>query len=876
MYNSDNSNRVDEIVRALRDDSRLRLVDKGGYLRDGICPACGKKELYVRKSQPFRIACGRENKCGASWTAKELLPHLFENWEKRFPPTDQNPNATASAYLREGRGFDIVKCHTWYSQESYRLESGEYVPTVRFYLDKGRTRWWERLIGKTKADGQKANNGGQRKHDGSLFKGDAWMPPGQTIEPGDQVFITEGIFHSIALAHAGKKVAASISCSNFPSNLIEQNKGKNVCWVLAMDGDKAGREHMRTHRLKILEMREQVDICLLPDGKKDWDDLWQEDRLKDDFFDKCFYHGRLFTSNTVVEKAWHTFCRNPTQRILTIDYNNSLWEIEVDSKFAAELHEENIILTSPEGFERFRIACTVDQICTVFPRFVYIEKDELVGDQRYVFQISYENESITHTIDIEGTSLSSADAFHKALLNNTNGGMYSGSPKAFKAMTKKWFRRQMMTVKSIQYIGYEKSSGAWVFHNHAFLNGRKIAKNEFNYFDLGSIGVKPKMNTFDINTDGEFNPKWLPNYIRTFSNQGLCVLVFWLGSLFAQQIRAKHSSFPFLEFTGEAGAGKTTILKFCWKLLGRGGSYEGLNINNTNKRAKRRLFEQISNLPMVIIESDQGSMVAGKSTQFNYESLKDLYEGGPPGTIAVATRDNATKSQNFLGTLVFSQNESVTGGEPILSRIVHLHADKKHHTNGTRELSRWFERQEVSDVCGFLDAALKNEKNILDTMFSKFESMETFFEQRGVTHRRVMKCHAQIAAMAHAMKIIFPNFTEEMLRSFLDYLVDRALDRTKRCAADHPTIDKFWDTFEFINGEMTGGSLNISKDKEEIVFNLNMFRAQCHAYSQELMDLTELKRLLPASKRHQFVTKNKPVWCPTEQKTMRCWVFKAK
>jgi hypothetical protein len=226
--------------------------------------------------------------------------------------------------------------------------------------------------------------------------------------------------------------------------------------------------------------------------------------------------------------------------------------------------------------------------------------------------------------------------------------------------------------------------------------------------------------------------------------------------------------------------------------------------------------------------------------------------------------------------LVFSQNESVTGGEPILSRIVHLHADKKHHTNGTRELSRWFERQEVSDVCGFLDAALKNEKNILDTMFSKFESMETFFEQRGVTHRRVMKCHAQIAAMAHAMKIIFPNFTEEMLRSFLDYLVDRALDRTKRCAADHPTIDKFWDTFEFINGEMTGGSLNISKDKEEIVFNLNMFRAQCHAYSQELMDLTELKRLLPASKRHQFVTKNKPVWCPTEQKTMRCWVFKAK
>ncbi|WP_320040801.1 toprim domain-containing protein [uncultured Desulfobacter sp.] len=875
MYKNDNS-RADEIVRALRDDSRLQLIDKGGYLRDGICPACGKKELYVRKSQPFRIACGRENKCGASWTAKELLPHLFENWEKRFPPTDQNPNATASAYLREGRGFDIVKCHTWYSQESYRLKSGEYVPTVRFYLDKGRTRWWERLIGKTKADGQKANNGGQRKHDGTLFKGDAWMPPGQTIEPGDQVFITEGIFHSIALSHAGKKVAASISCSNFPSNLIEQNKGKNVCWVLAMDGDKAGRQHMRNHRLKILEMREQVDICLLPDGKKDWDDLWQEDQLKDDFFDKCFYHGRLFTSGSVVEKAWHTFCRNPTQRRFTVDYNNALWEIEVDSKFAAELHEENIILTSPEGYERFNIACTVDQICTVFPKFVYLEKDELVGDQRYVFQVAYENKTSTETVGLDGTAVSSADAFHKALLNNTSGGMYSGSANAFKAMTKKWFRRKMMTVKSVPYVGFEKKSGAWIFHKHAFLNGQKIALNEFDYFDLGVHGVKPKMKTFEIETDGDFNPGWFPNYLQAFNAQGLAVLAFWMGSLFAQQIRAKQRTFPFLEFTGEAGAGKTTVLEFCWKLVGRGDSYEGLNIINTNKRAKRRLFEQISNLPMVLIESDQGGMVAGKATQFNYESLKDLYNGGPPGTIGVATRDNATKSQNFLGTLVFSQNESVQGGEPILSRIVHCHADRKHHTTSTREVARWFERQEVADVCGFLEVALKNEKKILDTIFLKFPAMETFFEQRGVKHQRIIKCHAQVAAMAHALQIIFPNFTDGMLQAFLDYLAERALDRVNRIAADHPTVDRFWDAFDYINGQMTGTGLNISKHEDEIAFNLNMFRAQCVASGQELMDLTELKKLLPSSKRYTFITKNKPVWNQTDQKTMRCWVFKAR
>ncbi len=867
------TSRIGDIINGLLADPRLQLVEKGGYLRNGICPACGKKELYVRKSQPFRIACGRENNCGASWTAKELLPHLFENWEKRFPPSDQNPNATADAYLREDRGFLITRCHRWYTQESHRLESGEYVPTIRFYLDEKRTRFWERLIGKTKADGQKAHNGGQRKSDGTLFKGDAWMPPGQVLKKGDKVFITEGIFHGIALEHAGQKVAAAISSSNFPSNLIEANKGKGITWVLALDGDHAGRKYMRLHRTKILEMKERVEICLLPDGKRDWDDLWQAGKLDDDFFEECFYQGQLFTADSVSEKVWLMFCRNPTQRRLTVDFKNALWSAEVDSKFAAELHEERIELSSPEGFEKFKMSFTAERICNVHPKFLYLERDEQVGDQRYVFQINYENGTSTQIVSLDGTSVSGAEAFHKALLNTTCGGMYAGTNKAFKFMAEKWFRSRIKTVKSIPYIGYEKESGAWVFHDHAFVNGKKLAINQFKYFDLGSNGVKPNMNTFKIDTSGKFDPGWLGNYIRAFSYQGLAVLVFWLGSLFVQQIREKQSSFPFLEFTGDANAGKSTVLRFCWKLVGREKGYEGLNLINTSKRAKRREFSQVSNLPMVIIESDQGGTIAGKSSQFNYESLKDLYEGGPPGTIGVATRDNATKSQNFLGSLVFSQNESVQGGEPILSRIVHCHADRKHHSSETREIARWFENRPISEVGGFMEQALKNEKPILDTIFSKFNAMEKFFEQQGVKHTRVIKCHAQIAACAHALKIVFPNFTDDMLDAFLIYLSDRALDRDERIAADHPAVDKFWDTVEYLNEELGGNGLDMSNEKDRIALNLNMFREKCSHYGQEFIDSTELKKLLIASKRHKFIAKNRPVWNKKEQKTMRCWIF---
>jgi hypothetical protein len=876
MYSENDTNRAGEIVRGLMEDSRFQFKDKGGYLREGICPDCGKKELYVSKSQPWRIACGRENKCGSSWTAKELLPHLFENYIKRFPPTPENPKATADAYIMEDRGFKLNKCRGWYDQEGHRLkDSGEYVPTIRFYLDSDRTRYWERLIGKTKADGQKAHVGGRRKPNGSLFRGDAWVPPGQELKQGDKCFITEGIFHAIALEHTGKKVAAAISSSNFPSNLIESHKGKGVIWVLALDGDHAGRKSMKKFRVKLLAMKETVEVCLLKNGKKDWDDLWQTGKLDDDFLEECFYQGDLFTAGSVGEKVWLISCRYPTRRRHVIEFGNALYSVRVDSKFSTELQEEAIALNSPEGLEKFRTSCTVDKICNVTPRFLYLEKDELVGDQRYVFQVTYPNGVPPHLVNLEGTSISSGDAFHKALLNNTSGGMYSGDNKDFSTLAKKWFSSKPIKVQTFPYVGYEKKSKAWIFHEHAFRDGNKIKLNTHGFFELGQHNIKPNMGSFSIHTDGAFDPEWLPNFIKAFNYQGLAVLAFWLGSLFAQQVRQKQKSFPFLEFTGEAGAGKTTVLEFCWKLLGR-EDYEGLNIVNASKAAKRREFGQVSNLPVVLIESDRDGGKEKQSSQFNFETLKELYNGRAAGTIGVNTRDNNTVSQPFMGTLLFSQNAEIEGEESILSRIVHCHADKNHYTTETREIARWFERQTVSDMSGFLELALKNENRILNTIFSKFAAMEKIFEQGGIKHQRIVKCHAQIASFAHALPILFPNMTQDMLMDFINYLGNRALTREERIAADHPMVEKFWETFQYINAEEDKNKgMNFSSDDRQIAVNLNHFRAQCIAYGQEVMDLTLLKKILPSSKRHKFVEKNRSVWNKSLNKSVKCWIFEA-
>jgi hypothetical protein len=877
MYSENDTNRAGEIVRGLMEDSRFQFKDKGGYLREGICPDCGKKELYVSKSQPWRIACGRENKCGSSWTAKELLPHLFENYIKRFPPTPENPKATADAYMMEDRGFKLGKCRGWYDQEGHRLkDSGEYVPTIRFYLDRDRTRYWERLIGKTKADGQKAHVGGRRKPNGSLFRGDAWVPPGQELKQGDKCFITEGIFHAIALEHTGKKVAAAISSSNFPSNLIESHKGKGVTWVLALDGDHAGRKYMKKFRVKLLAMKEAVEVCLLKNGKKDWDDLWQAGKLDDDFLEECFYQGELFSAGTVGEKVWRIFCRYPTRRRHVIEFGNAIYSARIDSKFSAELQEDNIALNSPEGLEKFRTSCTVDLICNVAPRFLYMEKDELLDEQKYVFQIEYKNGTLSKLMGLEGTSLTSGDAFHKALLNNTNGGRFSGDNKDFSILTRKWLDDRMLEVQSIPFIGYEKNSKAWVYHDNAFQSGRKVKLNEHGYFELGQKGIKTSLGGIVLKTDGDFDPGWLPDYIRAFHYQGLAVLSFFLGTLFAQQIREKHKTFPFLEFTGEPGAGKSTVLEFCWKLVGR-DEYEGFDIAKSTTAGRRRAFNQVSNLPIVIIESDRDRGDNEKRPQqFDFDECKPFYNGRSTGTLGVATRSNDVDEQLFQASLLISQNAEVDGSEALLQRIVHCHVDKKHHGSGTREIARWFERQNASTVGGFLELALKNEKRILDTYSQAFKRMEPIFTEGGVRNERIIKNHAQIAACASALPILFPNLTDDVLQNFFNYLGNRALTREDRIAADHPMVEKFWETFHYINAEEDKNmEMNFSSDKHQIAVNLNHFRAQCMAYGQEVMDLTQLKKILPSSKRHKFIEKNRSVWNKTLNKSVKCWIFQA-
>jgi len=750
-----------DIVQALLNNPLLKFQDKGEYLRKGECPECGRNELYLRKSQPYQVACSREGNCGYTESTRNLVPELFSQYTERFPKTESDPNATADAYLSHNRGFPIIKMRGWYEQhtERWEIEPGkyEYCEGIRFYLDAERTRYWSRLIDRTGKEGHKAHFAGKRKADKTLFRGDAWAPPGMEINDGDKVYIVEGIFHAIAFWAAGFKAIAAFSCNNFPINFISQYKGKRITWCIALDEGEAGRKYALKFTELMAEAKEKSQVYLPPNAETDWDDLYRAGQLVQTELNDCEYRGKLFFAKDIASKAYHWHLKTK-RRYGILDHNNRLYEVKISKDLESALQDKNCELESGEGREVFQHNIFTGLISNCLPTFLYMERDEVMDEQRFVFRFDYSNGAASEIIALDGNNIESPAAFNKALLNRTRGGTFDGGAQEFKNLRDSWLNRKMLIVQSNPFIGYDADLKAYIFPKFAFYRGRDVALNPQGYFQLDAKRlVKVSSPGFNLVKGEPFNPSWFNDYLKVFNWHGFAALAWWTGSYFCEQIRRKQSSWCFFELTGEQGAGKSTILEFLWKLTGRDG-HEGFNPGKSSQAGRRRAFNQGAGLPVCLIEGDREETGDAKKGGFNFDELKDLYNGRATGTLGIAKRGYQTDEPLFKGSVLFAQNATVDASQAMLARIVHSHVTKEHHTPGMLPLARKFEQFTAKEVGGYLSAALTQEKAWMETYLAEFQRAEQDLIHWGeVKDLLIIKCHAQVYAFAVALSLLFPQ-----------------------------------------------------------------------------------------------------------------------
>jgi energy-coupling factor transporter ATP-binding protein EcfA2 len=836
------------------------------------------------------IKCGKLNKCGYEESTRDRYPEAFGKFNERFPSTTEDPNATADAFLiHRGIPLDTIKGH--YRQGEFRHKYGNRkTATVVFDIADG--VWMERLIEPVTITEPDKDPDVRKAHFHGSHKGMFWKPPGLDLTGADEVWIVEGCIDALSLYLHGIPAVAILSAGNYPYKLLDQLNPHKTTLVWALDNDKAGNDYTRKHIDRAAKRKDGIfesRAALIPQGKykQDWNDVHIAARMSDRHIKNYRYHGDLFLAPSAMEKGLliHLWTRQDSFAFV-FENRTYWWELswEKHSKLKttdAALVEKGHPETPPKELARQASDCKQIANCKI--EFLYFQENLVTGESWYYARVSFPHGAYARKNTFNGAQITASGTFKQRLATFAPGAMWTGAPYQLDWIVLRHLDG-IKIVDTVDFVGYDKASGIYVYPDKAVSKGKVYDLNDEDFFEVGKTNIKTLNRSVPIiiGSKTDYKSEWVNKVYTAFGAKGIIAAAFWFGSLFAEQIREQYSSFPFLEITGAQGSGKTTLIMFLQRLIGRPNE-EGTDPLKASMVGLARKFSQTSNMPFCLIEGDRSGVDMQKAKQFDFDSLKDMYNGRPLRTTGMKTGGNETNDPLFKSTVVISQNAKVKASEAIISRIIYLHFTKDHHSDEGRHASEYLENLGVEDLSYFLILALQNEKNILESFSINAPKFIKKIQDDGrAKEYRIFKNHGHIMAWVTCLAQL-----TDMPRSYVDeahkMLLDCAAERQESCASEHPIVVNFWEAVEYL------GNVDHSKNPEIIAINLNHFIKRASEWRQEVPSLVDLKKHLKESRMLPFIdiasVSSKLEYTDEEDglgntvrtsKTVKCWRFDAR
>lgn len=892
------------VLQRLEHDFNLKHRVGTDYMRGGECPACGKKELYARYDKPWQIRCGRPERCGHIAHVKELYEDLFEDWSKRAPSTESDPVATARAYLEFARGLNTGLMSGWFTQENYfNQDLNEASATVRFALPNG--GYWERLIDRPSRFGKMK----ARFKPKYSAQGHWWCPPTVDLATVEELWIVEGIFDAISLTQNNIAAVSAMSSNAYPARALEQlaelRKGNLPKLVWALDNEPTARMYLQRWARQSRELGFKCVAALIPqrDARKvDWNDLhqrWQfeegekrDQRRKRDL-DVARHEGDLLLAASPREKAmlmytWEEatseFCLEFGNRMYWAKFDLSKLEEEQREILNSDDHDDQLLSERDARRKVLESVCALRLITNCNFEALYKQVNEVTSEAWFYFRVDTPSDNAPEKFTFTPKQISSSSEFKARLMYS--GATWLGTQKHLDQIIIRQ-TEGLKSVETIDFIGYSKDHKAYIFNDIAVQGGSVFKANAEDYFDLSKKRVKCLMKSVKINLSIDskgYRDDWLPKLWLCFGEKGLVALTYWFGSLFAEQIRAEYESFPFLEMSGEPDSGKTTLIKFIWKLFGR--LYEGFDPQKGSISGRSRAMGQVANLPLVLLEADRNSN-ADNAKSFEWDEFKDFYGGGLLRTRGIKTNSNDTYEPPFRASIVIAQNAPVVGHEAILSRIAKLYFPKPNITEESRAAADSLVQTEIEDVSHFMVKAMKAEQQIMARFAEVYPKYRAeLWASKKLGSDRVIRNHSMLLALVDCLQLVLP-LSDRMVSDTRKYILGMAAERQSAITTDPQELNEFWQVYDYLESLSSEPLVNHSKTPGVIAINLNQFAEVAMEHRQRIPDLSVLRRMLKEGRTHKFIDASRPtesaVRANLQMRTplnpipqsVRCWVFKA-
>ncbi|MEX5874401.1 toprim domain-containing protein [Providencia hangzhouensis] len=842
----------EQIIHKLTQDFQFKA--QNGYLRQGVCPTCHKKELFTSIEKPFVLRCGRENKCGAEIVVKELYPEFFDNWSARYPKSELAPHAAATAYLQQARGLDTAVLNGLYTEGSYHAK-GLGSATVRFSLPNG--AHWERIIDQPSRFDRKANFSGH-------FKGHWWTLPSQDLTTTKEIWLTEGIFDALSLIQNGHVAVSLMTCHNYPDIALTSLKaalgGKPLpLLVWALDNGAAGERAM----MKFVERSHQegweATAAKTSETRHgaDWNDLHLKGKLTPVDMRRYRYYGELLLAKSASDKALLMFQRTERHEF-DFEHDNRLYWFKLDlerhMKAVARIQDADPHLSENDVSKKaLREAGAIAEIANCYPTPLYFQKSEETDESWYYLKIDFPRSVPPVKSTFTASQLTSSSEFKKRLLHIAKGAVYTGNTQQLDKILKRSLPH-IKEVKTQNYVGYNKEHDAYIFNQVAIQNGHVYPLNAEDYFSLEKLDIKTLASqpAIKLNTDlNAFTTEWVNDLWLAFGVKGFVVLAFWVGSLFAEQVRGHLQTYPFLEIFGEPGTGKSTLLEFMWRLFGR-ENYEGFDPSKATAAGRARSFAQVSNLPVCLIESDRNQGNA-KLRAFDWNELKNIYDSGLLRSVGRKGGSNDTEELVFRGAIVIGQNAPImTEDTAIPERLIHLSTDKSHHTPITKAAAIRLERYPIASLSGFIPKVLCQADALFQSVCQRYEAIDqVLYDDPAIHHTRIARNHAQITAFLEVLPSIIP-VTSQQIDETRAFIVELAKERVQAVQQDPDDITEFWAMYDYLDGEDIYGVNHTTQDGEYAV-NFNQLAQVASEKRQPFLDIAAIKKRLKLGKNRKFI-----------------------
>lgn len=858
-----------------------------GKMLFGACPRCGKKSLHAVAPHYLRVHCGRTGKCGFDALSAELYPDLFADWTARFP------DAPADACLRYAWGIDPARVAGAYSVGSAwepRYDRG--TATLRFELAEGLAveQFVDEVLVRN-ADGR-AIRQSCRVH-GELA-GHWWAMPGQDLAAAEQAWIVRHIRDALSLCLAGVPAVATVQADNYPAEALTRlaaacgGRGRpDLVWAL-------GPSHLYHLRQWLDRAKAEGWPCLAAVAPHGWNNLHQRAQLAESHRAEYLYRGALETAKGARAKGILMYLHDG-QPSFPLDYNHALYWFALDLKDYAEametLKEDDDAKKKEEAVKQ---ASTVTELVKCLPVPLYYQSRAATDEAWYFFRFEYPHGGAPTKSTFTPKQLVSNSDFTSRLAHIAPGSIWKGGPKQLQRLADDWVYN-IKKVETVDFLGYSADHRAYVFKDYAFRDGKLCPLNDEDFFDLPGLSIKSLLNSETVHISlnpnpQEFRADWLHALWAAYGPKGFASLAWWLGSLLVQQVRKRHESYPFLELVGEPGSGKSTLLRFLWKLLGR--AHEGFDGADSSVPGVSRVFNQVANLPVILLEGDRTQEKDGGRPRkgLDVESFKKLYNGEAYRTRGERTSGNETYAPPFRGALGISQNLDVVGSDAILERLIHVPFDCKGHTDATRIAAEDLEQIDIPEVSGFLVRALLAEQALLGEYLRLYgDHAETLRRDPDVKKARIVRNYAQMMALAGCLQTVLPEMPREYYDGARGFLLDMAVRQQKAINQDHPMVREFWENFWHVEDNADFPVLDHSADAGLIAVSLVQCEAVFAAHKLSTFPRTELMRALETSRHPKYkdhgvvvhsainARRNKLVSAgsgePLQPKSVKCWVF---